>query len=101
MKIHSTTLIGMMLRPLFYSGMDRRWFDGSIYWRREKEGALVLRSFETKTCKLVQSIGEHSVSDAIAVARLIGISAPVHMSQIEPPNGAQRAGLPEQFSDRG
>ena len=35
------------------------------------------------------SIAEHYVGDAVAVARLIGVPAAVHVGEVEPADGAQ------------
>ncbi len=40
----------------------------------------------------------HVVSQAVAVARLIGVPAPVHMRQVECPDGLQRTALREEFA---
>ena len=41
------------------------------------------------------------IRQAVAVARLIGVPAPVHVRQVERPDGPQRTGRREEFADRG
>src|SRR6476620_8208768 len=41
------------------------------------------------------------IRQAVAVARLVGVPTPVHVRQIECPNGAQHAAGREEFADRG
>ena len=41
------------------------------------------------------------IRQAVAVARLIGVAAAVHVGEIEPADGAERAGVGEEFADRG
>src|SRR5262249_55962060 len=43
---------------------------------------------------------QHMVRQAIAMARLVGIPSPVHMRQVEGPDGAQGAALLDEFSNR-
>jgi hypothetical protein len=44
---------------------------------------------------------QHVIRQAIAVARLIGVPAAVHVRQVERPNGPQRAARREEFADGG
>src|SRR3954468_6075033 len=40
------------------------------------------------------------IRQAVAMARLVGVAASVHVGEIEGPDGAQRAGGREEFADR-
>src|SRR5437762_13612710 len=54
-----------------------------------------------RACAECCSISQHGIGEAVAVARLIGVPAAVHVGEIETPDGAQRAGVGEEFADRG
>ena len=41
------------------------------------------------------------IRQAVAVARLIGVPTPVHVRQVERPDGPQSTGRREEFADRG
>src|SRR5690242_3740809 len=47
------------------------------------------------------SIPQHAIRNAVAVARLVGVPAAVHVRQIEGPDGAQGAGVREELADQG
>src|SRR5262245_56851030 len=47
------------------------------------------------------SLAQHVIRQAVAVARLIGVPATIHMRQVEGPDGAQSAAIGEKFDDRG
>ena len=44
-------------------------------------------------------VTQHVIRQAVAVARLIGVPAPVHVRQVERPDGPQRAARREEFAD--
>ena len=44
-------------------------------------------------------VTQHVIRQAVAVARLIGIPAPVHVRQVERPDGPQRTARREEFAD--
>src|SRR6266487_773778 len=48
-----------------------------------------------------RSASQHVIRQAIAVARLVGVPASVHVCQIESPDGAQDAARRDEFADRG
>jgi hypothetical protein len=43
---------------------------------------------------------QHVIRQAVAVARLVGVPAPVHVRQVESPDGAQHAARRKEFADR-
>lgn len=44
-------------------------------------------------------VTQHVIRQAVAVARLIGVPAPVHVRQVERPDGPQRTARREEFAD--
>src|SRR5688572_8576993 len=44
---------------------------------------------------------QHVIGQAVAVARLIGVPAPVHVRQVERTDGPQRPARRDEFADRG
>jgi hypothetical protein len=48
---------------------------------------------------LASCVAQHVIRQAMAVARLIGVPAPVHMRQVERPDGPQRTARCEEFAD--
>src|SRR4051812_32944667 len=45
------------------------------------------------------AVTHHVIRQAVAVARLIGVPAPIHVRQVERPDGPQRAAPREEFAD--
>lgn len=42
---------------------------------------------------------QHAIRYAVAMARLVGVPASVHVRQVERPDGAQHAGVREELAD--
>ena len=79
-------LEGWLCRPPFL-GASTRWSDGAA------AGSDVLGRCSASL------VTQHAIRQAVAVARLIGVPAPVHVRQVERPDGPHRTARREEFAD--